>query len=54
MSSELTRLTAVELAEKIHSREVSAVEVARAHLDRIAEVGGEGAGGIEVETDGEA
>ena len=35
---ELTRLTAAELAEKIHSREVSAVEVARAHLDRIAEV----------------
>ncbi len=41
MSSELTRLTAVELAEKIHSREVSAVEVARAHLDRIAEVDGQ-------------
>jgi aspartyl/glutamyl-tRNA(Asn/Gln) amidotransferase C subunit len=39
--SELTRLTAVELAEKIHSREVSAVEVARAHLDRIAEVDGQ-------------
>ena len=41
MSSELTRLTAAELAEKIHSREVSAVEVARAHLDRIAEVDGQ-------------
>jgi aspartyl-tRNA(Asn)/glutamyl-tRNA(Gln) amidotransferase subunit A len=39
--SELTRLTAAELAEKIHSREVSAVEVARAHLDRIAEVDAE-------------
>ena len=36
--SELTRLSAAELAEKIHSREVSAVEVTRAHLDRIAEV----------------
>ena len=36
--SDLTRLTAAELASKIHSREVSAVEVARAHLDRIAEV----------------
>ena len=35
---DLTRLTAAALAEKIHSREVSAVEVARAHLDRIAAV----------------
>ena len=41
MSGELTRLTAAELAEKIHSREVSAVEVAQAHLDRIAAVDGE-------------
>jgi aspartyl-tRNA(Asn)/glutamyl-tRNA(Gln) amidotransferase subunit A len=40
VSESLTRLTASELAEKIHSREVSAVEVARAHLDRIAEVDG--------------
>jgi aspartyl-tRNA(Asn)/glutamyl-tRNA(Gln) amidotransferase subunit A len=38
MSAELTRLTASELAEKIHSREVSSVEVTRAHLERIAEV----------------
>jgi aspartyl-tRNA(Asn)/glutamyl-tRNA(Gln) amidotransferase subunit A len=38
MSAELIRMTAAELAAKIHSREVSAVEVARAHLDRIAEV----------------
>ncbi|MGI9002275.1 MAG: Asp-tRNA(Asn)/Glu-tRNA(Gln) amidotransferase subunit GatA [Pseudonocardia sp.] len=38
--SELIRLTAAELAEKIHSREVSAVEVAQAHLDRIAAVDG--------------
>ncbi|AEA24030.1 MULTISPECIES: Asp-tRNA(Asn)/Glu-tRNA(Gln) amidotransferase subunit GatA [Pseudonocardia] len=36
--SELTRLTAAELAQKIHSREVSAVEAAQAHLDRIAAV----------------
>ncbi|MEV1294688.1 Asp-tRNA(Asn)/Glu-tRNA(Gln) amidotransferase subunit GatA [Pseudonocardia sp. NPDC049635] len=36
--SDLTRLTAAALAEKIHSREVSAVEAARAHLDRIAAV----------------
>lgn len=39
--SDLIRLTAAELAEKIHSREVSAVEVAQAHLDRIAAVDGE-------------
>jgi aspartyl-tRNA(Asn)/glutamyl-tRNA(Gln) amidotransferase subunit A len=38
--SELTRLTAAELAAKIHSREVSAVEVTQAHLDRIAAVDG--------------
>ena len=36
--SDLTRLSAAELAAKIHSREVSAVEVAQAHLDRIAAV----------------
>ena len=36
--TELTRLTAAELAEKIHSREVSSAEVTQAHLDRIAEV----------------
>ncbi|HET6260544.1 Asp-tRNA(Asn)/Glu-tRNA(Gln) amidotransferase subunit GatA [Pseudonocardia sp.] len=41
MTAELTRLTAAELAKKIHSREVSAVEVAQAHLDRIAAVDGE-------------
>ena len=33
--SELTRMTAAELADKIHSREVSSVEVTQAHLDRI-------------------
>ena len=38
--SDLTRLTAAALAEKIHSREVSAVEAAQAHLDRIAAVDG--------------
>jgi aspartyl-tRNA(Asn)/glutamyl-tRNA(Gln) amidotransferase subunit A len=38
--SELTRLTAAELAQRIHTREVSAVEVAQAHLDRIAAVDG--------------
>jgi aspartyl-tRNA(Asn)/glutamyl-tRNA(Gln) amidotransferase subunit A len=35
------RLSAAEIAEKIRSREVSAVEVAQAHLDRIAEVDGD-------------
>ena len=39
--TDLTRLTAAQLAEKIHSREVSAVEAAQAHLDRIAEVDGQ-------------
>ncbi|MEQ3548904.1 Asp-tRNA(Asn)/Glu-tRNA(Gln) amidotransferase subunit GatA [Pseudonocardia nematodicida] len=38
--SDLTRLTAAELASKIHSREVSAVEAAQAHLDRIDAVDG--------------
>ena len=38
--NELNRLTAAELAAKIHSRELSAVEVAQAHLDRIAAVDG--------------
>lgn len=33
--SVLTRMTAAELADRIHSREVSSVEVTQAHLDRI-------------------
>ncbi|MDO4911290.1 MAG: Asp-tRNA(Asn)/Glu-tRNA(Gln) amidotransferase subunit GatA [Corynebacterium sp.] len=36
--SELTAMTAADLAAKIHSREVSSQEVTQAHLDRIAEV----------------
>ncbi|OZM74041.1 Asp-tRNA(Asn)/Glu-tRNA(Gln) amidotransferase GatCAB subunit A [Amycolatopsis antarctica] len=36
--TELIRLTAAELAEKIHAREVSSTEVTQAHLDRIGEV----------------
>jgi len=36
--SDLTRTTATELARRIADREVSAVEVAQAHLDRIAAV----------------
>ncbi|MCU1641121.1 MAG: gatA [Nocardia sp.] len=39
--SELTKLSAAELAEKIHAREVSSVEVTEAHIQRIAEVDGE-------------
>ncbi|MQY29603.1 Asp-tRNA(Asn)/Glu-tRNA(Gln) amidotransferase subunit GatA [Nocardia aurantia] len=39
--TELTTLSAAELAEKIHTREVSSAEVTQAHLDRIAAVDGE-------------
>src|SRR5437762_9431060 len=35
---ELTRMTAAELSAALASREVSSVEVTRAHLDRIAAV----------------
>ncbi|HEY2203761.1 MAG TPA: Asp-tRNA(Asn)/Glu-tRNA(Gln) amidotransferase subunit GatA [Pseudonocardia sp.] len=49
--SELTRLTAAELARKIHAREVSAVEVTQAHLDRIAEVDGQVHAFLHVGTD---
>jgi len=41
MSTDLTRLDASDLASKIHSREVSSVEVTQAHLDRIGKVDGE-------------
>ncbi|MDO5670023.1 MAG: Asp-tRNA(Asn)/Glu-tRNA(Gln) amidotransferase subunit GatA [Corynebacterium sp.] len=37
----LTSLSAAELAEKIHSREITSREVVQAHLDRIAETDGE-------------
>ncbi|WP_370943851.1 Asp-tRNA(Asn)/Glu-tRNA(Gln) amidotransferase subunit GatA [Amycolatopsis sp. cg5] len=36
--TDLIKLTAAELAEKVQKREVSAVEVAQAHLDRIAKI----------------
>jgi len=39
--ADLTRKTAAELASLLAAREVSAVEVARAHLDRIAAVDGD-------------
>jgi len=38
MSTDLTRLSAAELVEQIHRREVSSVEVTRAHLERIGAV----------------
>ncbi|MBP2476931.1 aspartyl-tRNA(Asn)/glutamyl-tRNA(Gln) amidotransferase subunit A [Crossiella equi] len=50
--SDLTRLTAAELAAKIHSREVSSVEVTRAHLDRIAAVDGDVHAFLHVDTEG--
>ncbi len=40
MTDSLTRLTAADLAARLAAREVSAVEVTRAHLDRIAAVDG--------------
>jgi aspartyl-tRNA(Asn)/glutamyl-tRNA(Gln) amidotransferase subunit A len=50
--SELTKLNAQDLARKIQSREVSAVEVAQAHLDRIAEVDGYVNAFLHVDTEG--
>ena len=40
MTADLTRLTAAGTAAKIASGEVTAVEVAHAHLDRIGAVDG--------------
>ena len=40
-TTEVTGLTAAELAEKIAARELSSVEATQAHLDRIAEIDGE-------------
>jgi aspartyl-tRNA(Asn)/glutamyl-tRNA(Gln) amidotransferase subunit A len=50
--TELIRKTAAELAAQIHSGEVSAVEVAQAHLDRIAEVDGVVNAFLHVDTEG--
>ncbi|MFD7653183.1 Asp-tRNA(Asn)/Glu-tRNA(Gln) amidotransferase subunit GatA [Actinosynnema sp. NPDC059797] len=50
--SDLIRSTAAELAAKIARREVSAVEVTRAHLDRIAEVDGAVHAFLHVDTEG--
>jgi aspartyl-tRNA(Asn)/glutamyl-tRNA(Gln) amidotransferase subunit A len=38
--TDLTRLTASELSEKLRSQEITAAEVTQAHLDRIAQVDG--------------
>ncbi len=50
--SDLIRSTAAEIAAKIASREVSAVEVAQAHLDRIGEVDGTVNAFLHVDTEG--
>ncbi|OLF18796.1 Asp-tRNA(Asn)/Glu-tRNA(Gln) amidotransferase subunit GatA [Actinophytocola xanthii] len=50
--SELIRLTAAELAARIHSGEVSSVEVTRAHLDRIAQIDPAVHAFLHVDTDG--
>jgi len=50
--SELTSLTAAETAAKIASGEVSAVEVAQAHLDRIGAVDGSVHAFLHVDTEG--
>jgi len=50
--SDLTRLTAAELAEKIHAGEVSAAETTQAHLDRIAEVDGDVHAFLHVDSEG--
>ena len=42
--TDLTRLTAAELASSLASGEISSVEATRAHLDRIAAVPGDLAG----------
>ncbi|WP_199430427.1 Asp-tRNA(Asn)/Glu-tRNA(Gln) amidotransferase subunit GatA [Qaidamihabitans albus] len=50
--TDLTRLTAAELAAKIHAREVTSAEVTRAHLDRIAEADGRVHAFLHVDTEG--
>jgi aspartyl-tRNA(Asn)/glutamyl-tRNA(Gln) amidotransferase subunit A len=52
MSSELVRLTAAEIAGKVASGEVSAVEVAQAHLDRIGAVDGRVHAFLQVDREG--
>src|SRR5689334_23633882 len=50
--TELTRMTAVEIASAIASKDVSAVEVAQAHLDRIGKVDGQVHAFLHVDAEG--
>ncbi|MFB9907972.1 Asp-tRNA(Asn)/Glu-tRNA(Gln) amidotransferase subunit GatA [Allokutzneria oryzae] len=50
--SELTRLTAAELAAKIHSRETTSVAVTQAHLDQIAATDADVNAFLHVDTEG--
>ena len=50
--TDLTRRTAAELADAIHSRATTAAEVTRAHLDRIAAVDGAVHAFLHVDTEG--
>ena len=40
MTSDITRASAAELADRLSRKEISAVEATAAHLDRIAAVDG--------------
>ncbi|SDG37054.1 aspartyl/glutamyl-tRNA(Asn/Gln) amidotransferase subunit A [Lentzea fradiae] len=52
MTNDLIHATAAELAAKIHSGEVSSVEVTQAHLDRIAETDGKVHAFLHVDAEG--
>jgi aspartyl-tRNA(Asn)/glutamyl-tRNA(Gln) amidotransferase subunit A len=52
MSEDITRLSAAEIAANVASGEVSAVEVARAHLDRIAAVDDKVHAFLHIDTEG--
>jgi aspartyl-tRNA(Asn)/glutamyl-tRNA(Gln) amidotransferase subunit A len=52
MTSDLTRLTAAEIASQIAAGEVSAVEVTQAHLERIGALDGSVRAFLYVDTDG--
>ena len=50
--NELTRSTAADLADALAAREVSSVELTRAHLDRIAAVDPDVHAFLHIDTDG--
>ena len=52
MSTDITRASAAEIADVLARREVSAVEVTQAHLDRIAAVDGEVHAFLHVDAEG--